>query len=168
VNSETSAAPLFANLNDDDPVVVEAVAEARRTLSQFLEAASQRRFAPAIYLVKVPLIDRSKTGDQALIRTSESAAQNPNRPICYLWLNVTSILADLVFCSVCEAPDALRLERSTSFVVDSELIEDWMINQDGAAFGGFSLRVIRSRLREEGQRKFDSHTGIREFKALLP
>jgi uncharacterized protein YegJ (DUF2314 family) len=62
----------------------------------------------------------------------------------------------------------LNLKRDASFVVASESIEDWMINSGGTAFGGFSLRVIRSRLGEKEQMKFDAHTGIREFKKLMP
>jgi uncharacterized protein YegJ (DUF2314 family) len=168
VDPEASAVPLFANLNDADPVVIEAVSEARRTLPQFLDAASDMKFSPATYLVKVPFIDRSKTGEAALVQTSETAASHPTLPICHLWLRVTSVLGDLLFCSVGEAPDALHLERFTSFVVASESIEDWMINHDGTAFGGFSLRIIRSRLGREGQMKFDAHTGIREFRTLVP
>jgi uncharacterized protein YegJ (DUF2314 family) len=159
---------LFANLNDADPVVGQAVSDARKTLPQFLEAASKMQFSPATYLVKVPFIDRSKTAEQALVRTSQTAAENPTRPICRLWLRVTSVLDDLIFCWVAEAPDALHLKRGTSFVVAGASIEDWMINHDGTAFGGFSLRVIRGRLRKEEQTKFDAHTGIREFRTLVP
>lgn len=166
MDSKTPNVPLFANLNDTDPAVAEAVTEARRTLPHFLEAASEKRFSPAIYLVKVPFIDRSKTGEPALIRTSETAAQNPNRSICHLWLRVTSVLEDLIFCAVFEAPESLRLERDVGYLVHSELIEDWMINYNGAAFGGFSLRVFRSRLDQERQTKFDSYTGISEFKTF--
>ena len=78
------------------------------------------------------------------------------------------MLDDLVFCSVYEAPDGLHLERGTSFVIASDLIEDWMINQAGIAYGGFSLRLIRSHLPLEEQINFDAHTGIREFKTLTP
>ena len=78
------------------------------------------------------------------------------------------MLEDLIFCSVAEAPDALHLKRGSSFVIAAESIEDWMINHDGTAFGGFSLRLIRSRLRKEDQMKFDAHAGIREFKTLMP
>jgi Uncharacterized protein conserved in bacteria (DUF2314) len=74
----------------------------------------------------------------------------------------------LIFCSVGEAPDALHLSKGASFVVAGESIEDWMINHGGTAFGGFSLRVIRSRLCKEEQMKFDVHTGIREFGTLAP
>jgi uncharacterized protein YegJ (DUF2314 family) len=167
IRSAEQGVPLFADLNDADPAVVDAVSDARRTFPQFLDAVSKMRFAPAIYLVKVPFVDRSETGEQALVRTPEIAADNPTRPTCQLWLGVTSILDDLIFCSVGEAPDALQLNRDASFVVASESIEDWMINHGGAAFGGFSLRVIRSRLSNEEQMKFDAHTGIREFKELM-
>lgn len=149
-------------------MLVEAVREARRTLPQFLDAASKMQFSPAIYLVKVPFIDRSETGEQALARNSKNAAENPTRPICCLWLTVTSVLDDSIFCSVHESPDALHLERGTGFVIASDLIEDWMINQGGIAFGRFSLRLIRSHLPAEEQINFDAHTGIREFKTLTP
>jgi uncharacterized protein YegJ (DUF2314 family) len=165
-DAETLGVPLFVVLKNSDPDVVEAVREARRTLPQFLDAASKMQFSPAIYLVKVPFIDRSETGEKALARNSENAAENPTRPICHLWLTVTSVSDDLIFCWVQEAPDSLHLERGTSFVIASDLIEDWMINQDGTAFGGFSLRVIRSHLPEEEQINFDAYTGIREFKTL--
>lgn len=168
MDSELSRLSLFAQLNDADPAVVEAVIEARRTLPEFLEAASKMQLQPAIYAVKVPFIDRSGTGEEAVVHNSKTAAENPARPICHLWLSVTSVLNDLVFCSVAEAPDALHLKRGTNFVVTSESIEDWMINRDGTAFGGFSLRVIRGRLHKEDWMKFDAHTGIREFKTLMP
>ena len=142
--------------------------EARRTLPLFMDAASKKRFSPASYSVKVPFIDRSHLGEQAILRTAETAAENPTGPICHLWLTVTSISDDLIFCSVVEAPDELHLKMGDSFVVASESIEDWMINVGGTAFGGFSLRVIRSRLGKEGQMKFDEHTGIRDFKILVP
>jgi uncharacterized protein YegJ (DUF2314 family) len=168
MDSETSGVPLFADLNDADPDVVEAVAEAKRTFPQFLDATAKQQFSQAAYLVKVPFIDRSNTGEQALVRTSENAAENATRAICHLWLSTTSVWDDLIFCSVREAPDALHLNRDTSFVVTNESIEDWMINHNGIAFGGFSLRVIRRRLRKEEQMNFSALTGIREFKTLMP
>ena len=60
----------------------------------------------------------------------------------------------------------LKLELGTTFIIESERIEDWMVKHDGIAYGGFSLRIIRGRLREEERRKFDAHTGIREFKTV--
>ena len=167
MDAEYPNVPLFANLDDDDPAVVAAVSEAKRTLPHFLSTASERRFSPATYLVKVPFIDRSGTGQRSLVQTPDASAENPGRPICHLWLSVTSVLDDLVFCSVAEAPDALHLQRGTSFVIASESIEDWMIHHGPDAFGGFSLRVIRGRLREREQMAFDTHTGIHSFKELI-
>jgi uncharacterized protein YegJ (DUF2314 family) len=167
MNSDASSSPLFTDLNDADPVVVRAIDQAKKTLPHFLEAASTKQFAPANYLVKVPLIDRSETRQSALVRTAETIAENSTRPICRLWLGVTSVLDELIFCSVGEAPDALRLSPGTSFVVDAALVEDWLINHEGIVFGGFSLRVIRSRLSKDEQLKFDAHTGIREFRTLV-
>jgi hypothetical protein len=168
MDADHSNVPLFANLDDADPDVVAAVSQAKRTLSKFLDAASSGRFSPATYLVKVPFIDRSGTGEPALVHTPDTATEYPGRPICHLWLSVTSVLDDLVFCSVGEAPDALHLNPGTSFVIVSESIEDWMIHHGGDTFGGFSLRVVRGRLHKREQTAFDTHTGIRSFKELLP
>jgi uncharacterized protein YegJ (DUF2314 family) len=164
--SKTPDGPLFADLNDADPAVVEAVSEARRTFPQFVDAVSKRLFSPAVYAVKVAFIDRSQVRKEALVRTPETAAENPTKPTCHLWLSVTSIMDGLIFCSVREAPDALQLKSGSSFVVASDSIDDWLINHDGIAFGGFSLRVIRSRFSQMQQKRFDVHTGIREFKTL--
>src|SRR5262249_17216567 len=81
----------------------------------------------------------------------------------FLIAGVDDVLGHLVFWSATEAPNALHLKQGGSFVIASESIEDWTINRDGIAFGGFSLRVIRSRLSKEDQMKFDKHTGIREL-----
>src|SRR5262245_31817295 len=96
--------PLFVSRQKADPAIVEAVAEARRTLPLFLDAASKKRFSSASYSVKVPLIDRSDLGEQALLRTPETAAENPTRPICHVWLTLTSMSDDMIFCAVVEAP----------------------------------------------------------------
>ena len=164
--------PLFANLDDNDPALAAALAaavrEAEQSLPSFKAAFLERRLWPAAYAVKLPFIDRSQTGEKALVRTPDVVIENPAGPIARLWLSVTSILEDLLFCSIEEAPRELRLNRHDSFVVDTDIVEDWMINQDGVVYGGFSLRLIRNQLSAEGQRQFDDHTGIREFKLELP
>ncbi|MAT38067.1 MAG: hypothetical protein CL946_00520, partial [Ectothiorhodospiraceae bacterium] len=62
--------PLFADLSEADPAVVETTNEARSTFPQFLEAVSKSRFPQAIYFVKVPFIDRSDLRQQAILRTT--------------------------------------------------------------------------------------------------
>jgi len=168
MNADDSDVPLFAELHEADPAVVEATREAKKTLAHFLDTTAKMRFSPATYLIKVPFIDRSDRNKQALIRTGDTASEYPTRPTCHLWLSVSSGLDELVFCLVGEAPDRLHLNRGASFVVVRESIEDWMINHGGEVFGGFSLRLIRSRLSEVEQTRFDAHTGIREFKTLTP
>lgn len=168
MNSITPDEPLFANLDDNDPALAAAVRKARRSLSDFKAAFLERLLWPAVYAVRLPFIDRSQTGEEVLVRTPEAAIENPTSPIARLWLSVTSILENLLFCSIQEAPMQLRLNRHDSFVVDADIVEDWMINHDGVVYGGFSLRLIRDRLSVEDQKQFDDHTGIREFKLEVP
>ncbi len=117
MEADGSDIPLFINLSDTETDVVAAVWEAKRTLPRFLVAVASGRFSPMSCAVKVPLLDRSATAEPALVRTSKTASKYPKHPICHLWLSVTSVLDDLVFCSVFEAPDELRLKPDTSFVV---------------------------------------------------
>ena len=160
--------PLFANQRDDDPAILAAVIEAKDKLTQFKAAFSARQFVPAVYLVKVPFVDRSDAGQPSLVATSQVIAENPKRPIAHLWLGVTSTLDDLFFCSVGEAPKQLGLKKGDSFVIAEERVEDWMIDHNGVAYGGFSLRAVRNCLGEIDKRRFDEHTGIHEFKQDLP
>jgi hypothetical protein len=167
-NAHPSGDPLFVNLHDDDPALLAAVVEAREKLPRFKGALSARRFAPAVYLVKLPFVDRSDVGQPSLVGTSKVVAENPKRPIAHLWLAVTSTLDDLLFCSIGEAPKQLGLRKGDSFVVQDEVVEDWMIDHQGVAYGGFSLRALRSRLGETDKRRFDEHIGIHEFKQDVP
>lgn len=160
--------PIFVNLSDADPALIAAVVEAREKLTQFKAAFSARQFSPAVYLVKVPFVDRSSVGQTSLVATSQVKAENPKLPIAHLWLGVTSTLDDLFFCSVGEAPEQLGLKKGDSFVIAEEVLEDWMIDHQGVAYGGFSLRVLRNRLGEIDRRRFDEHTGISEFKPDVP
>lgn len=165
---EADDEPLFANLNDDDPDLVAAVIAARETIHRFKAAAAKTQFSPATYLVKVPFIDRSDIGEKALVRTPVSAVENETRPLVHLWLSVTSVLEDLLFCSIGEAPEQLHLDKGDTFVIEDKIIEDWMINHQGLAYGGFTLRVIRNRLREIDRTRFHDHLGIHQFKEQLP
>src|SRR5262245_45835700 len=136
MDSDAFDVPLFANHDDADPAVIAAVAEAKTTFPLFLEAASNMRFSPARYLVKVGFIDRSRLRKDAIVRTAETAAENSMFPLYHLWLSVTSVLDDLVCCSIDEAPEALHFQPGMSFVIAMESIEDWMINYNGMVVGG--------------------------------
>lgn len=167
-NAKDAREPLFVNMPDDNPALLAATTEAREKLPRFKAAFSAGKFRPAAYLVKVPFVDKSDRGLPSLVATSQVVADNPKRPVAHLWLTVTSILDDLIFCSVGEAPKKLGLGKGDSFVVQDEIVKDWMINSQGIAYGAFSLRVLRNRLGEIERRKFDEHTGIQEFKQDMP
>jgi hypothetical protein len=167
-NAYSDEEPLFANLRDGDPALAVARFEAQDRLPQFKAAFPARRFRSAAFVVKVPFVDRSAVGEPALAGTTEVIAENPKRPIAHLWLGVTSIDDDLLFCSVLEAPKPLGLSKGDCFVILEEMVEDWMILHQGVAYGGFSMRVLRDRLGEIEKRRFDEHTGIREFRQDMP
>jgi uncharacterized protein YegJ (DUF2314 family) len=163
-----SVEPLFATLSDDDEALIRSVAKARETLPHFKAAFSKPEFKAASFMIKAPFLDRSDAGEKALVRTADVAAAYPTLPVAHLWLSLSSVLEDLLFCSVFEAPRQLRLKSGDSFVIKEQFIEDWMINDQGEVYGGFSLRVIRNALAERDKDAFDAHTGIRAFREEVP
>ena len=44
---------------------------------------------------------------------------------------------------------------------DTEDVFDWLVNVEGTAYGGFTLRVLRSRLPEVEQRELDEELGVK-------
>ena len=160
--------PQFVQPDDADPALLTAIEEARRTLPHCLDAMSAGRFPNGNLLVKVPFIDRARIGESALVRTSETGAEYSGWPICHLWLRVTSITGDLIFCAIVEAPPVKGLNAGATFVVAPESIEDWTLNHQGETYGAYSLRVIRKMMNPREREQFDHHTGIESFKEIAP
>ena len=51
----------------------------------------------------------------------------------------------------------------TVLLLDNADVLDWMVNDDGAIEGGYSLRLHRSRLPAAEQLAFDEHVGARRW-----
>jgi uncharacterized protein YegJ (DUF2314 family) len=88
----------------------------------------------------------------------------------HIWLAVLDCLDDLLFCTPQELPtDFVGLKLGESVVITDERIEDWMfLKRDGTAFGGYSLRLIRSRFPAERRAEFDSYVGVSVWSDSLP
>lgn len=78
-------------------------------------------------------------------------------------------MCSLVFCSVFEAPEGFGgLRAGQSFVLGRDDVEDWMINDDGKLYGGFSIRLQRDLIPVEERESFDRYTGIHEYREEMP
>jgi len=55
MNHKVPDEPIFANVNDDDPALLDAGVCRQRTLSQFMDAFAKKRVALAAYLLRYHL-----------------------------------------------------------------------------------------------------------------
>jgi uncharacterized protein YegJ (DUF2314 family) len=131
---------------------MQAHRQAKETLPAFHDAFDKRAHDGTGYSVKVhfPKPDGSEGS--------------------HIWLAVLDCLDDLLFCTPRELPsDFVGLKLGETQLITDERVEDWMIlARDGTAFGGYSLRLIRSRLAAERTDEFDSHVGVSIWSDSLP
>lgn len=82
----------------------------------------------------------------------------------FMWLTVIESTATGFVAELFELVEAINdLEVGQSFEVPDEEVMDWMVNDDGVLFGGFSLRLHRSKLTESEQLAFDQHIGVHTY-----
>jgi len=144
--------PLFMAMSDDNEALVLSVEEARTTLCHFKAAFSKPKFSSAYFLMKARFEDSSEAAHFA-----------------HIWLQVNDILEDLLFCSTFEVPENFGgLESNQSYVLEEDRVEDWMINDNGRLYGGFSVRLQRKALPDADKSEFDRYTGVSEYVEEMP
>jgi len=47
--------------------------------------------------------------------------------------------------------------------IEAEDIFDWMVNDEGKLYGGFTLRAAREKLSEEERAEYDSYIGVTSY-----
>lgn len=139
-------------MNDEEKALTLSVERARDSLGSFRSAFKNPQYSSAMFLAKTKFEDQNDPGSYA-----------------HLWLLVKDVLDDVVFCSVCESPEGFGgVEEGQTYVLTDDKVEDWMINDDGRLFGGFSIRLQRSLLPEEERDEFDKYIGINNYSEILP
>ncbi|MEM1182868.1 MAG: DUF2314 domain-containing protein [Acidobacteriota bacterium] len=141
---EIDPGPQFRPLDTGDPEYLEAVDTAQRTLDDFRARLPADETPLGHALIKTRLTD----GDQAEL----------------LWLSATRRSGPDFIAQVFEAPKTLpNFPVRTPVQVSSGSVLDWMINDDGALSGGFSLRYHRARLPEDERPGFDEYVGVETY-----
>jgi uncharacterized protein YegJ (DUF2314 family) len=113
-----------------------AVAKAKDTLWQFIDR----------------IIKPSNTQEYQAIKVKRLEGET----VHYVWLAVTSVNGDVFECN--RAGSELASDESSaggSVYFTSKELYDWMIVDGGTLIGGYSIRVIRSKMDSEQQAKFD-------------
>ena len=146
--------PLFMAMAKSDADFREAYATASRTLPRFIEHLQSG--TQAHYSAKLSFCDPDE---------SERLGEDQ---LLYLWLtSVHYYPAERVFSGVFfEVPPELQKWHQVGqrLTFEGEDIFDWMVlTEDRHVFGGFTLRVSRSKLPESERADYDRYIGVRVY-----
>ncbi len=150
--------PLFTAVAESDADFKEAYAAASRTLPRFIEHLQSG--IPAYFSAKLSFRD-----------PDESERLGEDR-LLYLWLSgVHYHPSERVFSGTFfEVPSQLQKwhQVGQKLAFEGEDIFDWMVlTEDGRLFGGFTLRVSRSKLPESQRADYDRYIGVRVYEPAI-
>lgn len=146
---EREGEPDVFNVSDNDPDMKAAVDKARKSVDHFIRHLAKPGDGDSDFSIKAVFTDGSNTE--------------------FMW--VTDVThADGVFSGVVNNnPNHLKnVKFGDSITVPKEEIADWMFVENGVLRGGYSIRVLRKRLNPKERKEFDSSTGLKITKKILP
>lgn len=132
----------YVDRNNDE--YQRTIAEARESLPRFRELVKEKCGDEVYALVKVLL--------------AEPHYQS------YMWLVVRLVEEDFFVAEIFELPgDYEHYKIGQRLKVADGDLQDWMINEHGTLFGGFSLRYNRARMDDAAKAAFDRQVGVTEY-----
>lgn len=135
------AEPRILSFEDDDSEMNSAMADARLDVKQFKEALAHRNPSRSHFSIKVGFQD-----------------QHGNE---YIWLNDVRCQDGVFFGTVGNVPQTVTTVRfGLPVTVPQERIADWMYIEDRRLVGGYTMRVMRSRLSDQERAEFDANIGF--------
>ncbi|HNY31523.1 MAG TPA: DUF2314 domain-containing protein [Fibrobacteria bacterium] len=141
---EMDPGPRFVQFNKQDAEYLETVRRAKETLSDFRRKLPQDGSGLFGAMLKIELTEKDNSA--------------------FIWLINTSIHGDGFVAEMCEVPKFFQnFSIGQSFNIHPDEIVDWMINDDGTIYGGFSLRYHRSKLSDEEKIEFDENLGANKY-----
>ena len=148
--------PLFSNVRNDDNDMRQAYALAAESVDELM--AHLARQGSHVAIIKMRFRDPDLS-----IRLGEDR-------FVFLWLTVIRHDArkGLFAVQFFEVPPELQKwhKPGDQLVIERDQIFDWFVNDDGLLYGGFTLRVARSRLPEVDRAAFDQYTGVKQWVAI--
>jgi len=134
--------PLTTKISSTDPEWINSVKDAQKTFNIFLTLYKKYNKKDGVYFfIKVPLKYKTKTS--------------------HFWYIYKGNKNNKYLGRYFELPKELMQYKDIA--VSKKDIEDWMINDHGYLYGGYSLRLQRSRLPKKEQESFDKYVGVKVY-----
>lgn len=141
---DSDPGPKFVQMRASDPEYQRTIQDAHDSLDQFramLPSDGNPRFEA---MVKSEIVD----GDQSI----------------FLWLCNARISGPDFIAEFFDIPQTFS-EHSVGdqLEITADSLLDWMVNDAGVLYGGFSIRYQRARTPEDERPAFDAHLGVTEY-----
>jgi uncharacterized protein YegJ (DUF2314 family) len=141
--SDASTGEMSAySIEEDDQEMNHAIEEARNTLPQFTEAFTSNNPNHTLFALKMMFQDQVGGFE-------------------HIWITDLAFDDGAFRGLVGNIPEyTIEVEAGEEVRVDPEKISDWMYVDNGVLRGGFTLRVLRSRMSPQEREQFDSEIGF--------
>ncbi len=136
--------PKLTQIISSDPDYQQTIQDARASLTQF------RAMLPS---------DGSPRFD-CMVKSEVIDGGNPT----FLWLPNTRLNGSNFVAEFYDIPHTFT-DHSVGDQLDitADSVLDWMVNDAGVLYGGFSIRYLRSRTPEDERPAFDDHVGVTKY-----
>jgi uncharacterized protein YegJ (DUF2314 family) len=124
--------------DSDDPEMTEAIAAARRSLPEFLEAFAHPKSGQTSFLVKAAFHD----GDE----------------VEHIWLADLDLSSARLRGVVANEPNLRTLRFMETVEFEPTQITDWMYLDHGKLVGGLTTRLIRDRMSPQERAELDANS----------
>jgi uncharacterized protein YegJ (DUF2314 family) len=134
----------MVTIDSSDAAFQATIAAAQTSLAEFRRLIEETKRTQANPLVKVRLAE-------------PDCAAN-------MWLLVCSDFTTGFVGEVYELPGGFKQYKvGQQIEIPDSDVQDWMINDSGTLFGGYSIRYSRARMSEAEQAAFDEHIGVSRY-----
>lgn len=130
------------NVRSDDPKMIAAVDKARSELPKF------------IWVVKNPHARRSMVSIKVKFQEGEIVE--------YMWVDDLKFDGKVFRGFLANVPTSMKsFKQNDKIVAEPANVADWMWVENGKLVGGYTVRVIRSKLSKKDRLKFDKDLGYK-------
>lgn len=137
-----------AQVQNEDPEMNQAISKSRQTFDGFLVALTSNDTSNSGFAVKYPF-------KQDIQPASEPVSNE------HIWLSPVIIQGNKICGIINNQPEFTdKVKMGDTVKIDRSLISDWNYTRNGKLMGGYSIRLLVSRMTAEEKASFQAQTGI--------